>query len=67
MMTRSISTDIPTDYYIEVRVGDMHAFVSLDSADALRPLVVDPLGWMQVGNRIRRALDNDNAFEQEAP
>jgi hypothetical protein len=65
--TRTLVTDIPTDYYIEVRVGKMHAFITLDSAEELQPFVADPDGWAQTGTRLRRALDRDHAFEQETP
>lgn len=64
MALRTLETDIPTDYYIEVRVGKMHAFISLDSAEDLRPFV-EPDGWSQTGTKFRRALTHDHAFGEE--
>ena len=56
--------DIPTDYYIEVRVGTKHAFISVDNARELQ-LFVEPDGWIQTGNRLRHALNFEHAFEQK--
>lgn len=56
--------DIPTEYYIEIRVGKKHAFISMDNARELQ-LFVEPDGWIQTGNRLRHALNFEKAFEEK--